>query len=79
MTSSNCKSKADHETRKAMVRARKFLSDRGIDSAAIIRREDAAAFMVGFALFEEAFSEERRAGRKEWEENRDAQRKLANS
>jgi len=39
----------DHQ---ALVRARRFLEDHGIDSAAIIHREDAAHFLVEFASFE---------------------------
>jgi hypothetical protein len=33
----------------ALVRARQFLADHGIDHTAIIQREDAASFMVEFA------------------------------
>ena len=79
MTSSKCKPKADDEVRRAMARARKFLADKGIDCAAPIRREDAARFMVEFAIREKEFSEEMGLARKVMQDNRDALRKLADS
>jgi hypothetical protein len=63
-----------------MARARKFLADHGIDCAAPIHREDAARFMVKFAVLEKEFSEEMRLARKVMEDRRDALlRKLAGS
>lgn len=64
MTGSKCRQEADDDVRKAMARARKFLVDRGIDCAAPIHREDAARFMVEFAVLETDFSEEMRLARK---------------
>ena len=60
-----------------MARARKFLADRGIDCAAPIHREDAARFMVEFAILEKEFSEEMRLARKVMRNRHDALRKLA--
>jgi hypothetical protein len=77
MTDSKCKPKADDEVRKALTRARRFLADHGIDSAAIIRREDAARFMVEFAKLEKELSELMRSAREVVQENQDALRKLA--
>jgi hypothetical protein len=79
MTGSKCKPKAADEVRKAMARARKFLADRGIDCAAPIHREDAARFMVEFAILEKEFSEEMRSVRKVMQDRHDALRKLADS
>jgi len=79
MTGSKCKPEADNKVRKAMARARKFLADRGIDCAALIHREDAAHFMVGFALLEKEASEEMRLARKVMKDRHDALRKLADS
>ena len=62
-----------------MARARKFLADRGIDCAAPIHREDAARFMVEFAIREKEFSEEMRLVRKVMQDRHDALRKLADS
>ena len=60
-----------------MARARKFLADRGIDCAAPIHREDAARFMVEFAILEKEFSEGMRLVRKVMQDRHDALRKLA--
>jgi hypothetical protein len=60
-----------------MARARKFLAERGIDCTAPIHREDAARFMVEFAILEKELSEQMRATRKVIEDNHDALRILA--
>jgi hypothetical protein len=77
MTGSKCNPEADDEVRKAMARARKFLADHGIDCAAPIHREDAARFMVEFAILEKEFSEGMRLVRKVMQDRHDALRKLA--
>jgi hypothetical protein len=79
MTDSKCNPEAEDEVRRAMARARKFLADRGIDCAAPIHREDAARFMVEFAILEKDFSEQMRAARKVMQDNYGALRKLADS
>jgi stage V sporulation protein SpoVS len=79
MTNSKRKPEADDEVRKAIARARKFLADKGIDCAAPIHREDAARFMVEFAILEKEFSEEMRLARKVMQDRHDALRKLADS
>lgn len=72
MTSSKRKPKADDEVRTALARARRFLADHGIDSAAIIHREDAARFMVDFAKLERESSEQMKSAREAMRENQDA-------
>jgi len=71
------KPEADDEGRRALCRARRFLSDHGIDSAALIHREDAARLMVKFAILEKGFSEQMKSVREVMQENQDALRKLA--
>ena len=63
VTHSKYKQEADDNVRKPMSRARKFLADRGVDCASPIHREEAAQFMVGFAILEEKLSEQMRAAR----------------
>jgi hypothetical protein len=60
-----------------MARARKLLAESGIDCASPIHREDAACFMVEFAMLEKELSEQMRAARKVIEDNHDALRTLA--
>ena len=79
MTNSNRVPEANDEVRKATARARKFLAASGINSTALIHREDAAHFMVGFALLEKEVSEEVRSARKVMKDRHDALRKLADS
>jgi hypothetical protein len=76
MTSSKCKPEAGDEARRALARARRFLADHGIDSAAIIHREDAARFMVEFAKLEKESSEHMKSAQEVMRENQDALRKL---
>ena len=77
LADSRCNPKADDEVRKAMARARKHLAESGIDCATPIHREDAARFMVEFAMLEKEFSEQMRTARTVIEDNHDAQRPLA--
>jgi hypothetical protein len=71
--------KADDEARKAIARARKLFAGSGIDCTAPIHCEDAARFMVEFAVPEKELSEQMRAARKVIEDNHDALRTLAGS
>jgi hypothetical protein len=73
------KSNADDEVRKVTARARRFLADRGITCAVPIHREDAARFMVEFAILEKEFVEEMGLARKGIKDRHDALRQLANS
>jgi len=50
MADSEFNPKADDEARKVMARARKHIAESGIDCAAPIHRQDAARFMVEFAV-----------------------------
>ena len=77
MAGTKCNPKADDEARKAMARTRKLLAESGTDCAAPIHREDAARFMVKFAVLEKEFSEQTRTARKVIEDNHDALRTLA--
>lgn len=76
MTGSKCKPEADDEVRRTLARACRFLADHGIDSAAIVHREDAARLMVEFAKLEKESSDQMRTARKVTQENQDAPRKL---
>ena len=72
MTDSKSNPEADDEVRSAMTRARKFLADRGIDVASPIHREDAARFMVEFAVLEKELSEQMKSARKVMQDRHDA-------
>jgi hypothetical protein len=63
MTGSKLNPKADDEVRRALARARRFLADNGIDSAALIHREGAACLMVEFAKLKKEFSEQMKSAR----------------
>ena len=79
MTDRKSKVRAGVSDDEALVRARQFLADHGIDHAAIIHREDAANFMVEFAALEREFSRQMELARQMMENRRDALRKLADS
>jgi len=72
MADSEFNPKADDEARKVMARARKHIAESGIDCAAPIHRQDAARFMVEFAVLEKELSEQMRAAWKVIEDNHDA-------